>query len=114
MGVRLFALLLLVAASPAQAYTFLTGYEEAPNVAAALERVKAQPQKHVLVYFGMSEFCPPCKEARAILNSDKVRAAYHRGTHWKERVDMAQWWSDHLDALRQGAQVLSVSAREAS
>ncbi|NKI99866.1 integrase arm-type DNA-binding domain-containing protein [Novosphingobium sp. SG707] len=38
-------------------------------------------------------------------DSDKVRAAYHRGTHWKERVDMAQWWSDLLDALRGGAAV---------
>lgn len=33
-------------------------------------------------------------------DSDKVRAAYHRGAHWKERVDMAQWWSDYLDRLR--------------
>ena len=27
-------------------------------------------------------------------DDDKVRAAYHRGAHWKERVEMAQWWSD--------------------
>jgi hypothetical protein len=33
-------------------------------------------------------------------DSDKVRAAYHRGAHWKERVEMAQWWSDYLDDLR--------------
>ncbi|MGV7123270.1 tyrosine-type recombinase/integrase [Sphingopyxis sp. 550A] len=33
-------------------------------------------------------------------DTDRVRAAYHRGTHWKERVKMAQWWSDHLDELR--------------
>jgi integrase len=33
-------------------------------------------------------------------DSDKVRAAYHRGAHWKERVEMAQWWSDYLDELR--------------
>lgn len=32
--------------------------------------------------------------------TDKVRAAYHRGAHWKERVAMAQWWSDYLDELR--------------
>ncbi|MCL9999185.1 MAG: integrase arm-type DNA-binding domain-containing protein [Erythrobacter sp.] len=32
-------------------------------------------------------------------DSDRVRAAYHRGAHWKERVAMAQWWSDHLDCL---------------
>ncbi|NOW47526.1 integrase [Novosphingobium sp. SG751A] len=39
-------------------------------------------------------------------DSDKVRAAYHRGAHWKERVEMAQWWSDYLDALRDGAAIL--------
>lgn len=35
-------------------------------------------------------------------DTDRVRAAYHRGAHWKERVAMAQWWSDYLDALREG------------
>jgi integrase len=39
-------------------------------------------------------------------DDDKVRAAYHRGAHWKERVEMAQWWSDYLDTLRKGAEVL--------
>ena len=39
-------------------------------------------------------------------DGDKVRAAYHRGTHWKERVKMAQWWSDLLDSLRSGATIL--------
>ena len=67
------AFLLLAAALPAQAFTFLSGYDEAPSVAAALERVRAQPGKHVLLYFGESEFCPPCKEMRALLNSDQVR-----------------------------------------
>jgi hypothetical protein len=37
-----------------------------------------------------------------IRNSDNVRAAYHRGAHWAERVEMAQWWSDYLDRLRDG------------
>lgn len=32
--------------------------------------------------------------------SDGVRGAYHRGAHWAERVEMAQWWSDYLDTLR--------------
>lgn len=63
----------LLCAAPAHAYEFLVGYETAPTVAAALERVKAQPEKHVLLYFGASEFSPACKEARAILNSDLVR-----------------------------------------
>lgn len=35
-------------------------------------------------------------------DTDKVRAAYHRGAHWQERVEMAQWWSDYLDRLRRG------------
>ena len=39
-------------------------------------------------------------------DSDKVRAAYHRGAHWQERVDMAQWWSDYLDSLRNGAEIV--------
>lgn len=63
----------LLLALPAQAYEFLSGYETAPTVAAALERVKAEPDKHVLLYFGASEFSPACREARAILNSDLVR-----------------------------------------
>lgn len=45
---------------------------------------------------------------RALSHADanQVRAAYHRGAHWSERVEMAQWWSDHLDVLRTGAEVL--------
>ena len=35
-----------------------------------------------------------------------VRGVYHRGKHWIERVEMAQWWSDHLDVVRTGAEVI--------
>jgi integrase len=45
------------------------------------------------------------ERALAHKDSDSVRAAYHRGAHWGERVQMAQWWSDHLDVLRNGAQI---------
>jgi integrase len=41
-----------------------------------------------------------------------TRSAYHRGQHWAERVHMAQWWSDHLDVLRQGAQVIPIQLRD--
>jgi len=75
MMIRILALLLFLPL-PAQAYSFLTGYDEAPSVAAALERIKGQPDKHVLLYFDMSEFCPPCREQRALLNSDSVRAKW--------------------------------------
>lgn len=48
---------------------------------------------------------------RALSHADgnQVRAAYHRGAHWPERIEMAQWWSDHLDTLRKGADVLAFS-----
>lgn len=44
-------------------------------------------------------------------DSDTVRGAYHRGAHWAERVEMMQWWSDYLDALRDGAKLKSFERR---
>lgn len=45
--------------------------------------------------------------------ANQVRAAYHRGAYWPERVEMAQWWSDRLHTLREGALVLSFPAKTA-
>ena len=42
-------------------------------------------------------------------DADSVRAAYHRGAHWDERVRMAQWWSDYLDRLREGGVVVRLA-----
>jgi len=39
-------------------------------------------------------------------DTDGVRAAYNRGEYWKERTAMAQWWSDYLDTLRSGAEII--------
>jgi len=36
-----------------------------------------------------------------------VRRAYARGEYWDERVKMMQHWSDHLDTLRNGAQIIT-------
>lgn len=36
----------------------------------------------------------------AHVESNKVRAAYARGTHWEERVRMMQWWADYCDTLK--------------
>lgn len=47
------------------------------------------------------------ERALAHKDSDSIRAAYHRGAHWQERVLMAQWWSDELDSLRDGARVIT-------
>ena len=41
-----------------------------------------------------------------------VRAAYHRGAYWDERIRMAKWWSDYLDTLKQGATVFVLKARQ--
>lgn len=49
------------------------------------------------------------ERALAHKDGDNVRAAYHRGAHWNERVSMAQWWSDHLETLRAGALVIPLA-----
>jgi integrase len=49
------------------------------------------------------------ERALAHKDADLVRAAYHRGAHWQERVEMAAWWSDYLDTLRAGAEVIELS-----
>lgn len=46
------------------------------------------------------------ERALAHKDGDQVRAAYHRGAHWNERVAMAQWWSERLDTMREGADVV--------
>lgn len=45
---------------------------------------------------------------RALAHKDgsATRGAYHRGAYWAERVRMAQWWSDYLDTLRKGADIV--------
>lgn len=40
--------------------------------------------------------------------SNATRGAYHRGIYWDERVKMAQWWSDYLDRIRIGAEIVPI------
>jgi integrase len=47
------------------------------------------------------------ERALAHQDEDAVRRAYARGAYWQERVTMAQWYADHLDALRDGAKVIA-------
>jgi integrase len=42
----------------------------------------------------------------AHVDANSVRGVYNRGRYWDERVAMHQWWSDHLDMLRDGAAIL--------
>jgi thioredoxin-related protein len=72
----IFALLLCLAASTAQAYSFLYGYEEAPTIAQAVERVKGQPDKHVLIYFGLPKNCPQCNYTRTMLSGGPLSALW--------------------------------------
>ncbi|RED17711.1 tyrosine-type recombinase/integrase [Parasphingopyxis lamellibrachiae] len=51
------------------------------------------------------------ERALAHKEGNATRAAYHRGQHWKERVEMAQWWSDHLDTLRDGATIIPFAVK---
>lgn len=39
-------------------------------------------------------------------DSDAVRGIYNRGQYWDERVKMMQWWSDYLDRLRKGGEIV--------
>lgn len=52
------------------------------------------------------------ERALAHKDRDAIRAAYHRGPHWAERVAMAQWWADHLDLLRVGAAIVPIRANK--
>ena len=67
------ALLLALSAVGAPAASPLQDYDEAPGLAAALERVRAAPDRHVLLYFDQSSFCPVCREVRDLVNSEAVR-----------------------------------------
>ena len=41
-------------------------------------------------------------------DSDAVRGIYNRGQYWEERQAMMQWWSDHLNQLRAGGEVVQL------
>ena len=48
------------------------------------------------------------ERALAHQDADAVRRAYARGEYWHERVNMAQWWADYVDTLREGAKVIQL------
>ena len=39
----------------------------------------------------------------AHIGDNAVRAAYHRGQYWEERVRMADWWTEEILRLKKGA-----------
>lgn len=55
----------------------------------------------------MSMWHPDAIERQlAHLDANATRRIYTRGEYWDERVRMMQHWSDYLDELRDGAQIL--------
>jgi integrase len=44
--------------------------------------------------------------ALAHKDSNAIRAVYNRATYIKERQQLAQWWADELEAMRDGGKVL--------
>jgi len=53
------------------------------------------------------------KKALSHKDGDETWEAYERGEHWPQRVEMAHWWSDYLDQLRKGADIVHFPEREA-
>jgi len=46
---------------------------------------------------------------RSLAHTDRnaIRGVYNRASYWNERVEMHQWWSNYLDQLRDGGEVVS-------
>lgn len=59
-------------------------------------------------------FRPDVIEA-ALFHKDRntIRATYNRTDYFSERVDMMQSWSDYLDSLRSGADVIPIKRNQA-
>jgi integrase len=50
----------------------------------------------------------------AHVEGNDVRRAYARGEHWEERVRMMQFWSDYLERLRLGGNVIRARFRKSA
>jgi integrase len=46
----------------------------------------------------------------AHIERNDVRRAYARGEHWDERVQMMQWWAEHLDTLKVVGKVIPIGS----
>ena len=49
----------------------------------------------------------------AHVESNKVRAAYDRAEHLPERRRMMQWWAEHIDSLKQPADIIDLEQHRA-
>jgi thioredoxin-related protein len=75
MHLRAVLAIALLAAAPFARALLHSDYEKL-KYPQALERVKADPSKHVMIYFGLETYCPPCVYTRNILGGSALRALY--------------------------------------
>ena len=52
------------------------------------------------------------EKALAHQDRDTSRRTYNYSNYWPERVEMAQWWSDYLDQLKNGATVIQLETHQ--
>ena len=85
-----------------------TGRNGRPRYIQNLTRDLA-PRAIAIVVNGLqdSNLSPMCEAFR-----QDVRRAYARGQYWDERVQMMQHWSDYLDQLRDGGDVIEIDFRK--
>jgi len=60
------------------------------------------------------KFSPDVIELALAHQKKGVRGIYNRAQYWDERVELAQWYSDHLDGLRQRGEVVALPAKKKS
>lgn len=73
LALMLAAILLLPA--PAT-YALLHSDYEKVSYSQALAQIKDKPERHILIYFGLETFCPPCVYTRNLLGGSTLRALY--------------------------------------
>ncbi len=49
--------------------------------------------------------------ALAHIDKDKIRGAYNRATYMKQRREMMEWWSEHIESASRGSLSLSSAAK---
>ncbi len=71
-----FLLFLALSLSISSAHALLHGDYEKLSLAQAMEKAKADPKRHVMIYFGLETSCPPCVYTRNILSGGQLRSIY--------------------------------------
>lgn len=75
MRFRSIVAVLLLVSTPSVDALLHPDYEKF-SLAQALERATADPSKHVMIYFGLESFCPPCIYTRNLMSGSSLRALY--------------------------------------